>query len=597
MLTSLTVKNIVLVDELQLDFTSGLAVLTGETGAGKTILLNANGLAVGERGNSSLKRQGTTKASVSATFEAHSNHKVWELLDKLNVHFEVGDKIILNRTITTDGKSRASINGSALNVGDLKMVGDCLVDVQGQFDQQGLLSPAQHLYILDSFAETTKAREYLKGLHIKWRDKFESYKTAMHEAAILKQDAQYINHCLKELEQADILDGEFEQLKDKKLALKNATKLLQAYQGAYELLSPSSAAVGLVGRAEKVINKIAPEAGMIAEEILKALDRCSIELNQTTQLINNAANHIKENSNNLQKIEDRIYLLKDLARKHRVAVEQLPDFFVKLQNKATKLTSDDEMLKNLKNDLSNKMKDYYKLATALSEKRKVEAENLCRKVNMELPALGLGGADFMVNITMVNQGAKAEIKNNLSSPQHNNEQLKKNEQLENDEHLNEFNPKNASLNGIDKIQFFAKINSGANHTPINKSASGGELSRLLLALNVSLAKSVNAKTLMFDEVDAGVGGKSAAAIGRRLLSLGKIHQVFVITHSPQVAGAGNSHFYVEKNDDFKTTTSTIKPLSYENRQIEIARMLSGDKISDEAMANAKILLTINEEKP
>ena len=560
MLNSLTVKNIVLVESLHLDLQSGLSVLTGETGAGKSILLDALGLAVGGRGDSTLVRNGTEKASVTASFDIVPNHPIWEILKSIDVDAELDEEIILSRSIAKNGKSKASVNGIQVPIKNLRLVGDSLVDVQGQFDQHGLLNPAQHMHILDNFARTTDLRKSLNTAHHIWLSTLEAYNTAVQEFKKAKDDAEYISHCLQELETISPQSGEEDSLLKAKSKLQHADKLLRAYQTSNDYLGGEDGADTLIRKAERQLENIVGYGGETIEKTISTLADISEKLTDVLEKITQQAYEVQSGANDLENINDRLFALKELARKHRCSIDDLENVMIDLQKKSTLINDSDGALLKLQASVNDAKSIYMNTAKSLSEKRSIASKKLAQKVCNEMPSLGLQGAQFIVNMDIATD-------DNIES---------------------------VSKNGIDTIRFMATMNAGSTHSPIHKSASGGELSRMLLGINVALAETNTATTLMFDEVDAGVGGKSASAIGKRLQELSKTHQVFVITHSPQVAGCGNMHLQVSKSDNDGLTTSTIKPLSTTGRINEIARMLSGANISEIAKENAKVLLGIND---
>ena len=556
MLSALSIQNIVLVETLHLDLQKGLSVLTGETGAGKSILLDALGLVVGGRGDSSLVRNGTNKATIIAIFDVEKKHSVYKVLNDLDIDCDVGEDIILKRTVTNEGKSKATVNGAPVTIKELRLVGDCLVDVQGQFDQHGLLNPAQHMNILDNFAGTNTLRNTVQIAYNAWHKANAQYNVALSNFKKAQDDAEYITHCLNELEALDPKIGEETSLLEAKSKLQNAGKLLQTYQSCNTLLGGENGADTALRKTERLLEGISNYAGNEVDEILTTLTDMGENLQNILSSLEEQAYSISASAHDLSSIEDRLYSLNDLARKHRVDIDGLVGVMQDLQKQHSLLKDSDGTLSALKEIEEKSARDYTKSATELSNIRKTASIKLAQTVCSEMPTLGLNGSEFLVSIDT----------------------------------LSDISLNNASQNGIDTIRFMARMNAGAKHSPIHKSASGGELSRMLLAINVALAETNTAVTLMFDEIDAGVGGKSAKAIGGRLKELSKSHQVFVITHSPQVAGSGDNHLFVSKSDINGATISTIQSLSIDERTNEIARMLSGTDVTAEAIANAKTLL-------
>ncbi len=556
MLNTLSIKNIVLVESLDLNLGQGLNILTGETGAGKSILLDALGLVIGGRGDSSLVRNGTEKGVVIATFTIRTSHPVWSILELLDIEYEIGEDLILKRTISKDGKSRATINGTPLPIKELRLVGNALVDVQGQFDQHGLLSPLNHMDILDDFAGTTHARNALNDLYTAWKNTQKVYDDALDEYNSAKEESEYITYCLAELEELNPQAGEEQELLETKAKLQNSNKLLQALQSTNTLLGGDNGADTQIRKTERILEGISSVGGESIETIIRNLAEVSSTLQDIMTEVQDQAYEVQSGAFDFATIEDRLYNLKELARKHRCSIDDLENIMNVMREKNTLLQDVDGTLEKLQNNIHIAKKKYTNHAISLSEKRHRGATALSQKVCNEIPHLGLSGAEFMVHI----------------------------------ETTDTIDLDRVSKNGMNTIRFMARMNAGTSHNPIHKSASGGELSRMLLAINVALAEKNTATTLMFDEVDAGVGGKSADSIGSRLQILSKTHQVFVITHSPQVAGSGDNHLFVSKSEVNAKTVSNIKELSYNERIQEIGRMLSGENITDIALDNAKVLL-------
>lgn len=559
MLNHLHISNIVLVDDLHLDFSSGLTTLTGETGAGKSILLDAIGLVIGGRGDSTLVRQGTHKAVITATFTPPHTHPVWHVLNTLDIPYDTHADLILRRSLTADGKSRATVNGTPTTIGDLRAIGDTLIDVQGQFEQHGLLSPKNHLSILDSYADVHKHYPKLHDLYRDWQHALDAYQTTKADVENAQKDADYIVHCLAELDAITPQAGEYETLQQKITELKNANRLLDDYNTAYTYLSGDNGAIPLLNRTEKILENIRPIMGDAVSPLLDSLISATENIQDISARMNAFANDIESQAMDANTLSDRLYALNDLAKKHRTTVDGLVDIHAELATKHKTITSADDTIHATYESLQSAHQAYMDFALHISRIRTQYAQNLGNTVCAELPNLALNGAEFTVVVSQNTVDTCMDIAH-------------------------------ASPLGMDTAVFHARTNQGGIFSPIHKSASGGELSRILLAINVALSHTNTSLTLMFDEIDAGVGGASAKCIGERVKALATTHQVFVITHSPQVASCGTHHMFVQKHNENGITTSHITPLVPENRIQEIARMLSGDGITDEAINNAKVLL-------
>ncbi|MFL2659831.1 MAG: DNA repair protein RecN [Alphaproteobacteria bacterium] len=558
MITSLNINNIVLVEKTKININNGLTALTGETGAGKSILLDAIGLVIGGRGDSTLVRRGTEKAIISAEFELDTQHPVFNTLNEYDIEFQNNEPLILKRIITNDGKSRCYINGQPVNVKNLRNIGELLVDVQGQFEQHGLLSPKRHMDILDNYCLNSMLKQKTAEAYYNWKKSQDIYQETINEYNKIKQDEEYIIHCLEELKNAELKENEEQELLEYKNKLKNADKLLQSYNESYNLLNSDQGIESLIIKAEKQLEKISSVGGEELQNIIKKIDFISTEALEIKSLIQEEAEKLQESAHCLQVVEDRLYMLSDLAKKHRCSVDDLINIEYNLQIQANLLQDNSGEILQLKQNLELAKNKYLEYAKELSNIRVENAQVLSSRVNRELPTVALNGAEFLINV-------KTEKNIDLNT---------------------------AKPSGLNTINFMAKTNIGMDFSPIHKSASGGELSRMLLAINVALAEKNTACTLLFDEVDSGVGGSSAHSIGIRLKNLAQTHQVIVITHSPQVAGIANNHFFIKKTSDESSTYTEIKSLDKNTRINEIARMLSSDKITDESKQNAKSLMGV-----
>ena len=550
MLNSLSIRNVVLIDKLDLDFSSGFIVLTGETGAGKSILLDSLGLVLGRRAETSLIRQGADKLSVTAIFDKIDNPEFIELLKENDL--EISDDIMIKRSLTRSGAGKIFFNDQPISAKLLKEIGKYLVEIHGQFDNQGLLNPSNHRAILDAFGGY---EDELKAC----KEAYYIYKSAVqarndYEQAILKakQDEDNLHHWVAELEQISPRKGEIEELQMRRQELMQSEKIIENLNYAYAALQSSDAASALrsalsgIDKANSLVNnKYA--------SIYEALDSALVQLNEATDEIEAASSDIALNSDEQDNIETRIFTLKDLARKHSCNVDDLVDVWQKFAEALNAITKGEDKLGELKAAEQNARQKYLTSANNLHNQRVKAAQKLDSAVMAELPPLKMEKAKFITQITS-------------------------------------FGEDRCGAYGMDEVCFSVSTNPNSPQGPLNKIASGGELSRFMLALKVNLMQSDTITTMVFDEIDSGIGGAVSRAVGERLARLGQKVQVRVVTHSPQVAALGDAHFKVEKNTVDNITTTVVYELKDFARQEEIARMLSGEKITDEARAAALQLM-------
>lgn len=550
MLLRLVIQDVVLIDHLALEFASGLNVLTGETGAGKSIVLDALGLALGARAETGLVRAGCTQASVTAEFALQDANLLADLAQEQGLSFD--HELILRRTLSADGKSRAFVNDHPIGIALLKRIGERLLEIHGQFETYGLLNARTHRGILDSFAG-------LQSLHTKTAQTY----AAWQEAVVIQQDAlskqqkaqaeeEFLKAALQELTKLAPEVGEIEQLAIQRAALQHREKLLEALQATDNLLQGDRGALTSLTQAGKSIARMAEKVPTLAP-LLAGIDRAIEAAGEAAQLAEKHLGSTTDGENNLQTIEDRLFTLRAIARKHGVMPEFLPQLHTDLAAQLAMLDNQNDTLRQLAATVQQYRNAYLKLAEELSSKRQKTAHQLAKQVMQELQPLKLERAQFFVNVER------------LPEAQWN-------------------------ADGLDKVGFMAATNPGNPPGPIQKIASGGELSRFMLALKVILAKSDPVPTLVFDEVDAGIGGATAAAVGERLARLGEAVQVLVVTHSPQVAARGNHHLQVSKQDKTKRPTTKVFVLNNAERIEEIARMIAGAAVTPAARAAAEELL-------
>ena len=552
MLKALSVRNVVLIDKLDLDFSKGLSVFSGETGAGKSILLDCLGLVLGNRAETGLIRKGEDKLIVSAVFELKDQDNPFFKLCAEN-DLEIEQEIIIKRSITADGKSKIFLNDQPITQRLLKELGLYLVEIHGQFDNQGLLNSATHLSVLDNFGGYQDKVFDMAQAYLQYKNYLRQLEIAKADFLKNSVDEENIKHWVDELEKADVKVGEFEELSKKRIEAMNAEKIVESFNVAYSCLQTKDIA-SLLQKAQSAISKVNQLTENKFEDISELLDTALIDFDEAVNRIEQASYQISHNSNEAENIEERIFALRALARKHQCDVDDLPTVLQNLHNKLLSINNSENKISELNELMIRAKEEYVKKATVVRNLRLEAAKNLDTAVAKELPPLKMEKATFVTNVEPVAE--------NLWSK-----------------------------DGMDNVFFTVATNVGSEQEPLNKIASGGELARFMLALKVNLAQKSFVETLIFDEVDAGIGGATAQAVGERLKKLSNNVQVLVVTHSPQVAAFSKDHFKVCKNNFEDTTTTSVSILSEEQKQEEIARMLSGDIITDEARAAANVLIS------
>lgn len=552
MLQSLSIRNVVLIDKLDLDFNHGLSVLTGETGAGKSILLDSLGLILGNRAETSLIRLGEDKLSISAVFDIPSkDNPLWNIFEENEL--EIEDELIIKRTLSRDGKGKIFINDQNISLKLLKDIGKYLVEVHGQFDNQGLLNPTNHLSVLDDYGCYSDLLLRVKDTYRNYKETNRKRIKAEAEIAQAKQEEENIRYWVNELEKAEVFEGEENELIQRRSELMNAEKIIENLSYAYNVLTQSNDIRSALRHAQTAMDKAAGHVEGKYNEIIDTLERALIESSEAISQIEAASENISTDSGELENIESRLFMLKALARKHQTEIDNLPHILQDFQQRLNTIELGEEGIENLRKIEQKAKLAYIEEAKKLSEARRQAAAKLDENVMKELPPLKMEKAKFITRIDHLDEDLWNE-------------------------------------NGVDTIAFTVATNPNSPQGPINKIASGGELARFMLALKVNLAQSSSVTTMIFDEVDAGVGGATAQAVGERLARLAKDVQVMVVTHSPQVASRGNNHFKVEKSTVENITTTTVKELSDKERCEEIARMLAGETITNEARAAANVLI-------
>ncbi len=558
MLTALAIRDVVLIEKLELGFGPGLTVLTGETGAGKSILLDSLGLALGGRAEAGLVRPGAEQASVTACFALSPRHPVQELLAEQGIAPE--DEIVLRRVLARDGRSRGFINDQPVSVSLLRRAGALLVEVQGQHEQIGLADPASHARLLDAFGVTPDLREQVAAAWYAWRDSVTALEAARSAIATAERDEEWLRHAVDELCRLAPGPAEEGRLAAERQRLQQNERRAEAIAGALAELTPRDrrssgpgAALRASSRAlQRLIPPGQPDAVNPAAPALAALERAEEALAEAETLLTRLAAEADADPRLLEQAEERLFALRAAARKHHVSVAELPELLDNLSARLAALQTGAAELAALEQKTDQMRQAYVRGATALSEARRSAAARLDRAVARELPPLRLK-ARFQAAV----------------------------------DHLEEADWGPA---GADSVRFLIATNPGQEPGPLARIASGGELSRLMLALKVVLASGSPVPTLVFDEVDAGIGGATAAAVGDRLARVAERVQVLVVTHSPQVAARGAAHLLVAKQAARGRASTLVESLDTRSRREEIARMLAGETITEAARAAADDLL-------
>ncbi|WP_020697137.1 DNA repair protein RecN [Reyranella massiliensis] len=555
MLASLSIRDFVLIEKLDLDFSrggsGGLGALTGETGAGKSILIDALSLALGARAESGAVRRGAAQASVSASFDLPRNHPAHAVLGEQGLDQE--DVLTLRRMIGADGRGRAFVNDQPASVALLRRLGETLVEIQGQMEQHGLLDTATHRQSLDAFAGLEKMAASVAAAWTAWRAAEQAHAEALAAAEAARRDEDFLRHAVKELETLAPKADDEETLAAERQLMRAGSALGEAVAQALGELEQGRGAVAALRSAHRHVERHVDKAAGRLDAALSALDRALSETTEAQAQLEAARDALDFDPSRLEKIEERLFALRAAARKHHVTVPELAALAARFAAQIAALDDGEAGLKKLASAAKTARAAYVTAAEAQAAARRKGAARLDKAVASELGPLKLERAKFVTEVASL---PEAEW----------------------------------SAAGIDRVQFTVATNPGAPPAPIAKIASGGELSRFLLALKVCLAKVGDTPTIVFDEVDSGIGGATAAAVGERLKRLAKDVQVLVVTHSPQVAAIADRHWLIRKTTTRNAASTDVLSLDSKGRREEIARMLSGAEVTAEARAAADKLL-------
>ncbi len=551
MLTALSIQNVVLIERLNIEFQSGLCALTGETGAGKSILLDSLGLALGARSESGLVRKGADQASVSAAFQVVENHPAFKILQEGGISVDAADDFILRRSVTKDGRSKAYINDQPVSAGLLRQIGEMLIEIHGQFDTQGLLNPTTHRQMLDDY---TGLNNPLAGHWENWRVAAQALEDLKSSAQASRAEEEYLRSALEDLDSLDPQAGEEKILASLRERLMHREQVLEALNNAYHALNGEN---DPVRSAWAALDKIADKIGEQGKGAIGALDRASSEIQEALSEIQRLSSDLESSEHDLGSIDDRLFELRAQARKHDCVVDDLAGMREEIAGKLNAIEHADDLLADTVKKADAAKAAYIKEAEKVSKAREKAAQKLDKLVAQELPPLKLEKAQFVTNIERLGESEWG-------------------------------------AGGVDRVRFLVATNPGSEPGPLNKIASGGEMSRFMLALKVVMAEVGCAGSLIFDEVDAGIGGSTADAVGERLAKLARDKQVMVVTHAPQVAARASHHWIVQKDGGDDLRTSVVPLEQGQPRREEIARMLAGATITEEARAAADKLLEMSE---
>ncbi len=547
MLRALDIRDILIIDRLDLGFQPGLNVLTGETGAGKSILLDALGFVLGWRGRAELVRQGAEQGEVLAEFDLPEGHPALGVLQEAGL--PVDDTLILRRINSRDGRKTAFVNDRRCSGEVLRQLSDCLVELHGQQDDRGLLNPRNHRMLLDSFAGLDAERAAVRAAWKDWRTARTTLEAAEEAIAKAREDEDFLRHAVAELDQLAPEAGEEADLDRRRRMMQAAERIREDVAKAQTALGHEGAE-GAAGDALRWLEAVADSAEGGLDEALAALGRALVELDEASSHVSRFAEALSFNPSELEEAEERLFAIRALARKHGVQPDDLSAFAEEMREKLNAVERSDADLAAAREGVAKAQATFEAKAGKLGKLRQAAAKKLDKAMAEELAPLKLERAVFAT-----------EVEDGEPGP-----------------------------DGADTVTFTVATNPGAPSGPLNKIASGGELSRFLLALKVCLTGQDSGVTMIFDEIDRGVGGATADAVGRRLAQLAEQSQVLVVTHSPQVAARAAHHWQVAKRVEGEATLSTVTPLNGPDRVDEIARMLSGDTITQEARAAAEKLM-------
>ncbi|GGK65139.1 DNA repair protein RecN [Amphritea balenae] len=551
MLTQLNIRNYAIVEQLDLELNKGMTVVSGETGAGKSIMLDALGLALGDRADMGSVRRGAERAEIIASFDINNipAAKKWLKLQDMD-----DEDCILRRVITNEGRSRSYINGSPCPINKVRELGEYLIEIHGQHEHQRLLKKDHHRYLLDAYSGKGDLANKTRQMFRNWN----SLSTRLHKLTEQSEEqaaqVQLLRYQAEELEQIGLSEGEFEALVEEQNTLANAGEILQSGQQILQITSDSESGncLSLLNQCQHLLSNMKGTSPSITQTI-EMLNSAHIQIEEAAQEISHYMDRVELNPERQIIVEERLSTIFDLARKNRVPPEQLTAFQQQIQQELDGLSLSDQALEELQQETELAKQAFIASAEKLSKTRQKAAKTLGSEVNKQLHSLGMTAAKIEVALTAYPE-----------------------QQL--------------SAHGLEEVEFLISTNTGQPARPLNKIASGGELSRISLAIQVITAQSSSTPSLIFDEVDVGIGGAIAEVVGRLLRQLGEHSQVMVVTHQPQVAAQGHQHLFVSKQSDKNKTHTRIDQLNIDQRVGEVARMLGGIDVTETSLDHAREML-------
>jgi DNA repair protein RecN (Recombination protein N) len=553
MITQLTINNFAIVDQLLVDFTSGMTAITGETGAGKSIAIDALGLCLGNRSDASSIRYGADRVDISASFVLDDTPAAFAWLSENQL--DEGNECILRRVINQDGRSKAFINGRAVPISQLKDLGQMLIQIHGQHEHQRLLRSDYQQLLLNHYMNEPTLLTQMHQAYKQWKDAVRTYQ--QYEASRQERDAhmQLLQYQLKELNEFSPIEGEYQQIDEEYKRLSNSEQLISLSQQSVMLLDETDDynVNNLLSSVKNSVQELA-ELDPCLNSVYNMLEEASIQIKEASDELRHYSERLELDPARAMQLEQRISKQIALARKHHVSPEILPELHQNLLAEFKQINQQDEQNEQLKTDIKKYHQIAIEIAAKLHQKRLTISKTLAKNVTATMHELSMPNGQLSIDIA--------------------------------------FNENRLNSDGADQVTFLVSTNAGQNPQPLAKVASGGELSRIALAIQVLTAKKMDTPALIFDEIDVGISGPTAAKVGQLLRELGQSTQVITVTHLPQVAGQANQHYFVSKQTNSKKTSTDMQKLDNDGRLNELARLLGGDKITDATLANAKELLII-----
>jgi DNA repair protein RecN (Recombination protein N) len=553
MITQLTINNFAIVDQLLVDFTSGMTAITGETGAGKSIAIDALGLCLGNRSDASSIRYGADRVDISASFVLDDTPAAFAWLSENQL--DEGNECILRRVINQDGRSKAFINGRAVPISQLKDLGQMLIQIHGQHEHQRLLRSDYQQLLLNHYMNEPTLLTQMHQAYKQWKDAVRTYQ--QYEASRQERDAhmQLLQYQLKELNEFSPIEGEYQQIDEEYKRLSNSEQLINLSQQSVMLLDETDDynVNNLLSSVKNSVQELA-ELDPCLNSVYNMLEEASIQIKEASDELRHYSERLELDPARAMQLEQRISKQIALARKHHVTPEILPELHQNLLAEFKQINQQDEQSEQLKTDIKKYHQIAIEIAAKLHQKRLTISKTLAKNVTATMHELSMPNGQLSIDIA--------------------------------------FNENRLNSDGADQVTFLVSTNAGQNPQPLAKVASGGELSRIALAIQVLTAKKMDTPALIFDEIDVGISGPTAAKVGQLLRELGQSTQVITVTHLPQVAGQANQHYFVSKQTNSKKTSTDMQKLDNDGRLNELARLLGGDKITDATLANAKELLII-----